>query len=86
MRLYSHITNEKNSGVQKGGNKKILITLNHETSTGSWETSTEEISITFLWNEGKPQLSVILPKSWAIDQPSRDYTQAFHFISKEKIT
>ena len=67
MRLYSFISNEKRSAVQKGGQDRLRIVLLHETKKGDWRCSTEEISIDFNWNNGKPELYLNLPKSWKQD-------------------
>lgn len=69
MRLYSFISNEKRSSVQKGGNKMLKISLHHETEKGSWQCQemNKEITIDFNWNNGKPELYFNIPKNWKQD-------------------
>lgn len=64
MKLYSFITNENKKGKQQGGQKNLVIKLLHETDAGDWRCGTEEIEIQFNWNDGKPNLFLLLPKSW----------------------
>jgi len=74
MRLYSFIRNENGTLKAQGGQKRLGITLLHETTRGSWQTRTEEINVDFFWQDGKPALSITLPADWSITDQQTDYS------------
>ena len=64
MRLYSFITADMKVNKRQGANEGLDISITHETAKGSWQTNMEEVGIAVRWNNGKPTLTLDLPKSW----------------------
>lgn len=87
MRLYLTASGER-GGVQKGANEAIKIKLTHDLPGHDWRTlpsGINEIEINFWYNNGKPRLSIILPKSWSeriAYEPDR--VRAFEYVPEKE--